>query len=141
MEKRWISIYNFTRKHYIELISIKYEKLKPLIAVAFFINDHYWSIAARWTPDNIFIKRTHLITTLRINLIALFSIQNHSRSVALRDADQLNSFKSVSATAHQRGEAPLLGLDAFNVVSTVSLCKKFSKPVGVKKRLRVNLSR
>ena len=35
MEKRWISVYNFTRKHYIELISIKYEKLKPLIAVAF----------------------------------------------------------------------------------------------------------
>ena len=45
----------------------------------------------------------------------------------------MNSFKPVSSTVNQRGVSPLLGLDTFNVVSTVSLCKKFSKPVGVKK--------
>ena len=38
MEKRRDSIYNITRKHFIELIYIRYEKLKPLFGVAFFMS-------------------------------------------------------------------------------------------------------
>jgi hypothetical protein len=57
------------------------------------------------------------------------------------DADQTDSFKPLSHLVYQRGESPLLGLDTFNVVSTVSICKEFSKAIDVKKRLRVNLSR